>query len=42
VQTGPGAHPTYYTMGTECFPGVKRQGRDADHTPPSSDEVTKG
>jgi hypothetical protein len=26
VQTGPGAHPTSYTMGTLSFPGVKRQG----------------
>jgi hypothetical protein len=23
VQTGPGAHPAYYTMGTGPFPGVK-------------------
>jgi hypothetical protein len=29
-------------MGTGSFPGVKQPGRDADHTPPSSAEVTKG
>jgi hypothetical protein len=29
-------------MGTGSFPGLKRPGRDADHTPPSSAEVTKG
>jgi len=27
VQTGPGAHPSSYTMGTGSFPGVKRPGR---------------
>jgi len=26
VQTGPGAHPASYTMGTGCFVGVKRAG----------------
>ena len=31
VQTGPGAHPASYTMGTGFFPGVKRPGRDVDH-----------
>ena len=30
VQTGPGAHPSSYTMGTGTFPGVKRPGRDVD------------
>jgi hypothetical protein len=39
VQTGPGAHPACCTMGTGCFPGVKRPGRDADSSPPSSAEV---
>ena len=38
-QTGPGAHPTSYTMGTESFPGVKRPGRGAEPPPPSSAEV---
>jgi hypothetical protein len=23
IQTGPGAHPAYCTMGTGCFPGVE-------------------
>ena len=35
VQTGPGAHPTYCTMGTGSFQGVKRPGRGVDHPPPS-------
>jgi hypothetical protein len=39
VQTGPGAYPASYTMGTESFPGVKRPGRGVDHPPPSSAEV---
>jgi hypothetical protein len=41
VQTGSGAHPASCTMGTGGpFPGGKaRPGRDADHSPPSNDEV---
>jgi hypothetical protein len=41
VQTGSGAHPASCTMDTGGpFPGGKaRQGRDADHSPPSSAEV---
>jgi hypothetical protein len=39
VQTGPGAHPASYTVGTGSFPGVKRQGRGIDHPPPSSTKV---
>jgi hypothetical protein len=40
VQHGSGAHPASYPMGTRgSFPGVKRQGREADHSPPSSAEV---
>ena len=39
VQTGPGAYPASYTMGTGSFPGVKRPGRGADHPPTSSAEV---
>ena len=31
VQTGPGAHPASYIMGTGSFPGVKRPGCDVDH-----------
>jgi hypothetical protein len=40
-QTGSGAHPASYPMGTGgSFPsGVKRQGREADPSPPSSTEV---
>jgi hypothetical protein len=40
-QTGSGAHPASYPMGTGGpFPGGKaRPGRDADHSPPSSAEV---
>ena len=33
VQTGPGAHPTSFTMGTGPFPGVKQPGHDVDHPP---------
>jgi hypothetical protein len=41
VQTGPGALPDSYTMGTGGpFTGGKaRPGRDADHSPPYSAEV---
>jgi hypothetical protein len=39
VQTGPGAHPASYTVGTGSFPGVKRPGRGVDNPPPSSAEV---
>jgi hypothetical protein len=41
VQTGSGAHPASYPMGTGgSFPaGKARPRRDADHSPPSSAEV---
>jgi hypothetical protein len=40
VQTGSLVHSTSYTMGTAgSFPGVKRPGREADHSPPTSTEV---
>jgi hypothetical protein len=41
VQTGSGAHPASFTMGTwGPFPGaIARHGRDTDHSPPSSAEV---
>jgi len=40
VQTGSGAHPSSYRMGTRgSFPVVKRPGREADHSLPSSAEV---
>jgi hypothetical protein len=38
-QTGPGAYPASYTIGTGSFPGVKRPGRGVDHPPLSSAEV---
>jgi hypothetical protein len=42
VQTGSGVHPTSYKMGTAgSFPGVKRRGRETDHSPPTSAEVKK-
>jgi hypothetical protein len=42
VQTGSGVHPTSYKMGTGgSFPEVKRQRREADHSPPTSAEVKK-
>jgi hypothetical protein len=35
-------YPTSYTMGTEdSFQGVKRPGREADHSHPTSAEVKK-
>jgi hypothetical protein len=42
-QTSSGAHPVSYPMGTgDSFSwGVKRQGRETDHSPPSSVEVKK-
>jgi hypothetical protein len=37
-----GSHPAYYPMGTGgFFPGIKRPGREADHSPPASAEVKK-
>ena len=39
VQTGPGAHPASYTMGTGPFPGIKRSKHGIDHPPSSSAEV---
>jgi hypothetical protein len=40
VQNGFGARPASHPMGTRgSFPGVKRPGREADHSPPSSAEV---
>ena len=39
IQTGPGAHPASYSMGTRYLPGVKRPGRGIDHPPQSSAEV---
>ena len=39
IKTGPGAHPTSYTMGTGYFLGIKRPGRGADHPPSHTAEV---
>jgi hypothetical protein len=40
LQNSSGAHPASYPMGTRnSFPGVKRPGRESDHSPPSSAEV---
>jgi hypothetical protein len=39
LQTGPGAHPASYRMGTISSPGVKRPGRGVNHPSPSSTEV---
>jgi hypothetical protein len=40
VQTDSEAHPASCPMGTgDLSPGVKRQWREADHSPPSSAEV---
>jgi hypothetical protein len=33
IQTGPGVHPSSYTMGTGSFLGVKRPKRGVDHPP---------
>jgi hypothetical protein len=41
IQTGPGAHPTSYTMGTGSFPGVKRPGRGVDHPPHLAQRLKK-
>jgi hypothetical protein len=39
VQAGSGTHPDSYPMGTGNFlTGVKRLGREADHSSPSSEE----
>jgi hypothetical protein len=45
VQTGSGAHPASYTMGTWTLSpggGVKRPGREVDCSPPLSAEVKNG
>jgi len=39
IQTGPGAHPASYTMGTGSFRGVKRPRRGVAYPPTSSAEV---
>ena len=39
LQTGPRAHPAYYTLDTGSFPGLKQPGHGIDHQPLSSVEV---
>ena len=39
IQTGPGAHPASYTVGTGSFPGLKWPRCGVDHPPLSSAEV---
>jgi hypothetical protein len=40
IQTGSGAYPASYLMDTRSsFLGIKRPGREADHSLPSSAEV---
>jgi len=41
VQTGPGAHPAFYTRGTGSFLGVKRPGRGVDHPPHPAPRLKK-
>jgi hypothetical protein len=43
VQTGSGIRTHSYPMGTRGLSlGIKRSGREADHSPPSSAEVKEG
>jgi hypothetical protein len=43
VPTGSGAHPAYSLLSTGAHsPGVKRPGREADHSPACSAEVKNG
>jgi hypothetical protein len=39
MQTNPGAHAVFYTVGTRSFPGVKWLDGGINHPPPSSAEV---
>ena len=41
-QTGYGAQPTAYSLGSGSFPGIKRAEREVDHSPASSAEVKNG
>jgi hypothetical protein len=42
IQTGYGAHPATYPMDNrDSFPGVKRPGREAEHSVPTTAEVKK-
>jgi len=42
VQTGSGAHPSSYIMGTWSFQGIKRPGRGVDHSPQLALMLKKG
>jgi len=42
VETVPGAYPASCDMRTAPFPGLKRPGRSADHSIPSSAEAASG
>jgi hypothetical protein len=42
VQTGSGAHPASYIMGTGGYFPVKLPWREADHSPRSNAEVNNG
>jgi hypothetical protein len=42
IQTGPGAHPASYIIGTGLFPWVKQPGRGVNHPPLSSTKVKEG
>jgi hypothetical protein len=39
ARTDSEAHPASYTIGTGCFPGVKRRGRGVDRQPQFNSEV---
>jgi len=39
TRPGPGAHTSFYTVGTGSSPEVKRQGCDRDDPPSSNAEV---
>jgi hypothetical protein len=39
AENGCGAHPSFYSMGTGFFPGLKRPGSEVDQSPPYSAEV---
>jgi hypothetical protein len=41
VPNGSGTNPSYLTGTGGSFPGIKRQGCEADHSPPSSADVKK-
>jgi hypothetical protein len=42
VETGTGAHPASYPMGAGTLsPGVKRPGRESDHSPPTTTELKR-